>query len=89
MNSLLEHAGYLADLIIIGKKIKSVSTDPSEATISVVDKNGEIETYAIICSSETDAIYLVYYKDSLVFRSNDLGTVMKFIDIERPEKRGM
>ena len=89
MNSLLEHAGYLADLIIIDKKIKSVSTEPSEATISVVDKNGKTETYAIICSYEADAIYLVYYKDALVFRSNDLGTVMKFINIERPEKRGM
>lgn len=89
MNSVLEHAGYLADLIIIDKKIKSGSTEPSEATISVIDKNGETETYAIICSSETDAIYLVYYKDALVFRSNDLGTVMKFINIERPEKRGM
>lgn len=88
MNNLLDHAGYLADLIIIDKKIKSVSTDLSEATISVVDKNGETETYAIICSSETDAIYLVYYKDALVFRSNDLGTVMKFINIKRPEKRG-
>lgn len=87
MNNLLEHASYLADLIIIDKKIKSVSTDSSEATISVVDKNGETETYAIICCSETDAIYLVYYKDSLVFRSNDLGTVMKFINIERPEKK--
>lgn len=89
MNNLLEHAGYLADLIIIDKKIKSVSTELSEATISVVDKNGETETYAIICSSETDAIYLVYYEDALVFRSNELGTVMKFINIERPEKRGM
>lgn len=87
MNNLLEHANYLANLIIIDKKIKSVSTEPSDATISVIDKNGEIETYAIICSSETDAIYLVYYKDALVFRSNDLGTVMKFINIERPEKR--
>ena len=85
MSNLLEHAGYLADLIIIDKKIKSVSTEPSEATISVVDKNGETE--AIICSSETDAIYLIYYKDALVFRSNGLGTVMKFINIERPEKR--
>lgn len=89
MSNLLEHAGYLADLIIIDKKIKSVSTEPSEATISVIDKNGKTETYAIICSYETDAIYLVYYKDALVFRSNDLGTVMKFINIERPEKRGM
>lgn len=89
MNNLLEHANYLADLIIIDKKIKSVSAEPSEATISVIDKNGETETYAIICSSETDAIYLVYYKDALVFRSNDLGTVMKFINIERPEKRGV
>lgn len=88
MNNLLEHAGYLADLIIIDKKIKSISTDQSEATVVVGDKNGETETYAIICSSETDAIYLVYYKDALVFRSNDLGTVMKFINIERPEKRG-
>ena len=88
MSNLLEHAGYLTDLIIIDKKIKSVSTEPSEAIISVIDKNGETETDALICSSETDAIYLVYYKDALVFRSNDLGTVMKFINIERPEKRG-
>ena len=89
MSNLLEHAGYLTDLIIIDKKIKSVSTEPSEAIISVIDKNGETETDALICSSETDAIYLVYYKDALVFRSNDLGTVMKFINIERPEKRGV
>lgn len=88
MNNLLEHAGYLADLIIIDKKIKSVSTEPSEATISVIDKNGKTETYAIICSYETDAIYLVYYKDALVFRCDDLETVMKFVNMKRPEKRG-
>lgn len=88
MNNLIEHARYLADLIIIGKKLKSVSTDQLKATIVVEDKNGETETYNIICSSETDAFYLVFYNNSLVFRSDDLGTVMKFIDIERPEKNG-
>ena len=91
MNPTILQLQQLAKQLIVNKEICHVKQSPSniyDFEIGVKDNDG-IEIFDVVYSPQTDANYLVYYKDALVFRSNDLGTVMKFINIERPEKRGV
>lgn len=90
MNDLIAFAKKLAEQMITNKEFCYVA--PSDSTIYdlkiVVKDNDNMEVYNVVYSPQTDATYWVFYKDGLVFRSDDLGTVMKFIDIERPKKNG-
>ena len=80
----------LAGQIITNKEFSYVKPSNSniyDLEIGVKD-NDSIEIFEVVYSPQTDATYWVFYKDALVFRCDDLETVMKFINIKRPEKKG-
>lgn len=80
----------LADQIITDKEfsyVKPSSSNIYDFEITVMDGES-VEIYEVVYSPQTDAAYWVFYKSGLVFRCDDLETVMKFINIKRPEKKG-
>lgn len=90
MTTTILQLQQLAKQLIVNKEICHVKQSPSniyDFEIAVKD-NDSIEIFDVVYSPQTDATWWVFYHSGLVFRSNDLGTVIKFINIKRPEKRG-
>ncbi len=90
MKATIALAKKLADQIITNKEFCYVTSSDSniyDLEIAVLDgKSSEI--YDVVYSPQTDATWWVFYHSGLVFRCDDLETVIKFINIKRPEKRG-
>lgn len=90
MKSTLALAKKLAEQLITNKEFCYATLSDSniydlEITVKDDDNN---EIYDIVYSPQTDATYWVFYKSGLVFRCDNLETVMNFINIKRPEKNG-
>lgn len=90
MNLTILQLQQLAKQIITNKELCHVKQSPSniyDFEIAVLDgKSSEI--YDVVYSPQTDADYWVFYNSGLVFRCDDIETVMKFINMKRPEKKG-
>lgn len=90
MNPTILQLQQLAKQIITNKELCHVKQSPSniyDIEITVKD-NDSIEIFDVVYSPQTDADYWVFYNGGLVFRCDDLETVMKFINMKRPEKKG-
>lgn len=90
MEATILQLQQLAKQLIVNKEICHVKQSPSniyDFEITVMDGES-VEIYEVVYSPQTDATYWVFYKSGLVFRCDDLETVMKFINIKRPEKKG-
>lgn len=90
MNTTVLQSQQLAKQIITNKElcyVKQSTSNIYNLEIGVKD-NDSMEIFDVTYSPQTDANYWVFYNMGLVFRCNDLDTVMKFINMKRPEKKG-
>lgn len=90
MTTTILQLQQLAKQIITNKELCQVKQSPSniyDFEIAVKD-NDSIEIFDVVYSPQTDANYWVFYNMGLVFRCDDIDTVMKFINMKRPEKKG-
>lgn len=90
MNPTILQLQQLAKQLIVNKEICHVKQSPSniyDFEIAVKD-NDSLEIFDVVYSPQTDATWWVFYNGGLVFRCDDLETVMKFVNMKRPEKRG-
>lgn len=90
MDTTILKLKQLAGQIITDKEfsyVKPSSSNIYDIEIAVMDGKSP-EIYEVVYSPQTDATWWVFYHSGLVFRCDDLETVMKFINIKRPEKKG-
>lgn len=90
MTTTILQLQQLAKQIITNKELCYVKQSPSniyDLEIGVKD-NDSMEIFDVAYSPQTDATWWVFYNMGLVFRCDDIDTVMKFINMKRPEKKG-
>ena len=86
MTTTILQLQQLAKQIITNKELCYVKQSPSniyDFEIAVKD-NDSLEIFDVVYSPQTDATWWVFYNGGLVFRCDDLETVMNVLKREEP-----